>query len=320
MQPSDENMTEPSHAAPEGTKPTSRGPEKDERGQSFSLSSVSNVPALLTVFGIALYGLVNIGYSTFYHELGLNPDDVGLDYISILRRSTFLVLIALVIILAAFIYYTQRADRRLAEARARLEVERRSAIEAEYLAVLKKRLEDLRSQRDQLPPEEDYKQARLSMDIMELERDIRDIESESEESALHTLATKPSSMVEERLRANQQRSAAGRKLFFRVLGSTIVVLVAIFVLRSYCISKAEAVQNGEAVSPLAVLGLTVLAIEAIPAAAQPIGGASESPGLSGLAKKRLLYLGRSNGDLVLYESHRGALHVPASSVVLIMIE
>jgi cbb3-type cytochrome oxidase subunit 3 len=276
---------------------------------------VANIPALLTALGIALYGLVNIGYSTYYGQLDLNPDDVGLNYASTLRRSTFLVLMALIIILAAVIYYIQRTRRRLAETRAALEIEKSIAINAEYLAVLDQQLEERNIQKDSLGPEQRTEQLRLSMDIIDLESSIRDMRREIANQELHARKAR-SQLVGEQLQAVQQQSAVSRRLLFRALAVAIVVLVAIFVLRSYCMSKAEDVKNGDAVAPAAVLGLTVLAIEAIPAIIQPIGDAKNSPVLSDLAGKRLLYLGRADGNLVLYQEGKGALHVPASSVVL----
>jgi Ca2+/Na+ antiporter len=205
---------------------------------------------------------------------------------------------ALIIILAAVIYYIQRTRRRLAETRAALEIEKSIAINAEYLAVLDQQLEERNIQKDSLGPEQRTEQLRLSMDIIDLESSIRDMRREIANQEL------------------QQQSAVSRRLLFRALAVAIVVLVAIFVLRSYCMSKAEDVKNGDAVAPAAVLGLTVLAIEAIPAIIQPIGDAKNSPILSDLAGKRLLYLGRADGNLVLYQEGKGALHVPASSVVL----
>jgi ABC-type multidrug transport system fused ATPase/permease subunit len=318
MQPS-EPTREPSKGTAEETKPTNATSEKEERERLFSFSSVANVPALLTALGVALYGLVNIGYSTYYGQLGLDPDDVGLDYASTLRRTTFLVLIALMIILAAVISYIQRTSRRLAESQSALEIEHTAAVNTEYLAVLEQQLEERRDQRDSLGPKERVEKLELSMDIMNLENDIRGLRFEVAEQEISARKAR-SRVLEEQLQAAQRQSAVTRRLLFRALAIALILLVAIVVLRYYCRSKAEDVKNGQAVAPTAVLGLTVLAIEAIPAMVQPIGDTTNSVILSNLAGKPLLYLGRADGNLVLYEEGRGALHIPASSVVLVMTD
>lgn len=60
----------------------------------------------LTVLGALLYGFLAIAYAAFYNALGINPEDVGLNYVTTLTRSAGLVtilLLALFIIALAFI-------------------------------------------------------------------------------------------------------------------------------------------------------------------------------------------------------------------------
>jgi hypothetical protein len=42
------------------------------------------VPAMLTAAGVAVFGILNLGYSLFYGRLGIRPDAVGLGYTNVL--------------------------------------------------------------------------------------------------------------------------------------------------------------------------------------------------------------------------------------------
>jgi hypothetical protein len=58
------------------------------------------------VFGALLYGFLTIAYGAFYNELGINPEDIGLTYVTTFTRSAGLVailLLSIAIIGAAFI-------------------------------------------------------------------------------------------------------------------------------------------------------------------------------------------------------------------------
>lgn len=48
----------------------------------------SNPPAVLTLAGIVLYGIVAFAYSRFYGELGVTPGEVGLGYAEVIRRAS----------------------------------------------------------------------------------------------------------------------------------------------------------------------------------------------------------------------------------------
>jgi hypothetical protein len=79
---------------------------------TFLRDSLSSISALLAVAGVAIYGVLNLGYSRFYDALGLDPSDVGLNYVSVLARASgFVVGMLLFIFLASSIqawmrYYT----------------------------------------------------------------------------------------------------------------------------------------------------------------------------------------------------------------------
>jgi hypothetical protein len=64
--------------------------------------------SLLTLFGFILYGLVWLCYSRFYEALGLDPDDVGLNFISVLSRAAVgtvvLIVIGLVVLTIAALF------------------------------------------------------------------------------------------------------------------------------------------------------------------------------------------------------------------------
>jgi hypothetical protein len=68
-----------------------RGPgEESQKHTSILpriLSWAPTAPILLTLVGILVYGIFANAYSRFYGELGLPPEDVGLNYIGTLSRS-----------------------------------------------------------------------------------------------------------------------------------------------------------------------------------------------------------------------------------------
>jgi hypothetical protein len=57
------------------------------------------IPAVLLVGGLLLYGYLSICYDRFYRNLGVDPSDVGLTYAGTLARSSGFVIVCLVFLL-----------------------------------------------------------------------------------------------------------------------------------------------------------------------------------------------------------------------------
>ena len=76
--------------------------DPDQTTPFYRASWLPVLPAALTVAGIILFGVLNLGYSLFYERLGVSPDAVGLNYANVLARSTILVaLVALAVVVSA---------------------------------------------------------------------------------------------------------------------------------------------------------------------------------------------------------------------------
>jgi hypothetical protein len=104
-----------------------------------------------------------------------------------------------------------------------------------------------------------------------------------------------------------------------VLGGVLIVLSFV---QPYLAawSAAEAVKAGEPVSavPFAqVLPLTTLAIHADPAIVEPAGKPGDAPAAERLQGRKLLYLGQSDGTVVLYDAAaQRTIYLPGSSIIL----
>jgi hypothetical protein len=92
-------------------------------------------------------------------------------------------------------------------------------------------------------------------------------------------------------------------------------------------NAAEHVQAGNPVAPLQLPTvpewpfplppLPVLAIHADPATVEPAGKPADSPSVTRLRYRKLLYLGQSGGTVVLYDATADqAVYVPAGSIIL----
>lgn len=137
------------------------------------------LPAALTVAGIALFGVLNLGYSLFYNHLGVTPDAVGVNYVNALARSTILVV---VVALAVALFSSRYLLRRM-----RGELNR----QAEELAEELNRLElEIQRARDKSEAAEaalrelDQSASLDPKDALELAREAaRDVAKESREIA-----------------------------------------------------------------------------------------------------------------------------------------
>ncbi len=113
--------------------------------------------------------------------------------------------------------------------------------------------------------------------------------------------------------------------FALVLGCYVALgLLAIFAaaavispVTSYTAKAANAARSGNAVRPLQLYGLPLLAMQAEPAAVQPTNKARTLPGIWDLNDRSVLYLGQAGGVGVLYDADRGrVVYTPMDLVVL----
>jgi hypothetical protein len=86
-------------------------------------------------------------------------------------------------------------------------------------------------------------------------------------------------------------------------------------------TAANDVRAGRPVGPVLLseeaLPLPILAIHADPASVEPAGNPGDAPAAERLRGRKLLYLGQSNGTVVLYDATvQQAVYVPASAVIL----
>ena len=64
-------------------------------------ASKISLGTLITLLGVAFYGLKARDYEVFYHRLSVDPKDVGLNYATVLTRSTQQIITPLILILVA---------------------------------------------------------------------------------------------------------------------------------------------------------------------------------------------------------------------------
>ena len=77
----------------------SRTAVSDGRWSKVRAWVTANTVAALTLSGLILYVILRLPYSIYYGRLGSSPEDIGLDYISLLSQSVLGVLsVALVIV------------------------------------------------------------------------------------------------------------------------------------------------------------------------------------------------------------------------------
>jgi hypothetical protein len=113
--------------------------------------------------------------------------------------------------------------------------------------------------------------------------------------------------------------------FALVLGCYVALgLLAIFAaaavispVTSYTAEAANAARSGNAVRPLQLYGLPLLAMQAEPATVQPTNRARTLPGIWDLNDRPVLYLGQAGGVGVLYDADRGrVVYTPMDLIVL----
>jgi hypothetical protein len=86
---------------------------------------------------------------------------------------------------------------------------------------------------------------------------------------------------------------------------------------SYTAKAANAARSGNAVRPLQLYGLPLLAMQAEPAVVQPTSKARTLPGIWNLNDRPVLYLGQDGGVGVLYDADRGrVVYTPMDLIVL----
>jgi hypothetical protein len=283
--------------------------------RKFVLTSVpwlSNATAILTVVGVIIYGLLNVGYSAFYQQFGISPDEVGLGYFGTLARSTGLVLIILSAALLATASYVSLIIARHARERLYL------TVRAAELASLAVWLKASNAKNQEAEPSKGAQQSTADDALTNAIKWHLD------------MAARESVTARESARASWLRAltpvegAPADRTYARTMARLVallatIALIALLVIavRGTCITRAESVQTGHPVAPISLLGLSLLAIHADPATVSPVGEAGQSAGLDALSGRTMMYLGQANGAVVLYDAqNQRTITLPASSVVL----
>jgi hypothetical protein len=248
---------------------------------------LSDIPALLTAAGVVLYGMLNTAYSLFYGRIGVNPEDVGLGYAATISRSTGFVVIvvcvsALVLLPALWAYILNRQWRRIAEEGA--EVNRRAA--------------------------------QVILEQAGGAQALKEAAKSDEASADYLLEAVGQHMAAAReAEASRERPRHSQRLPLLAILILLLVLMPLAPLLAY--PRANEVRRGQEVSPVRVFGITVLAVRASHAAVRATGKPGETVAIDYLRSRDLLYLGRTDGTIVLYDSRSDeVIHVPASLIVL----
>jgi hypothetical protein len=232
--------------------------------------------------------MLNTAYSLFYGSIGVNPEDVGLGYAATISRSTGFVVIAVCVSVFVFLpalwtNILNRSWRRGAEERA--EANRRAA------QVILEQAGDAQALKE--AAKSDEATASVVLDAV----------------GRHMAAAREAEAWRERPPHSQRIP-----LLFAIL-ILLLVLMPLAPLLAY--PRADEVRRGQEVSPVRVFGITVLAIRASHAAVRATGKPGETVAIDYLRSRDLLYLGRTNGTIVLYDSQSDeAIHVPASLIVL----
>jgi hypothetical protein len=102
--------------------------EKPNKGAGVFALVLSNPVVLIPALGVLLYALSRGGYQVYYGHYGLTPEEVGLDYITLLTREAVpigLLVVLLVILFMPTILIDRRISRELAQQRFQAEVEAR---------------------------------------------------------------------------------------------------------------------------------------------------------------------------------------------------
>jgi hypothetical protein len=264
---------------------------------------------LLTVLGLAFYALSSYAYEHFYGSLGTSPTDVGLTYFGVLAASTgWAVALALglavvvpllvyglplvrlggvvgqqvrmgeLIFVAPFRYGWPALRRAIRDREWRLSQEEQDARWTAREAEVDAHLEREKAWRDQI---------------------------------LHT-------EIEPGLKLGHLWAEA---VFIR-----LTLIIAVFLLVSFLIQApieqinrhAERVQEGHPGRVSAgLLGLPLVRLRADEVRVASAGEAGHFPAVDRLRGKRLIYLGRADSTVVLYDpGSRASLYVPASTGVL----
>jgi hypothetical protein len=235
-------------------------------------------PAVLTGAGVLIYGVLNISYSLFYDRLGVSPEDVGLTYVTTLSRSTgFVALIAGVLAFGVLPLVVR--NRALRRYKGLIEAESK-----EHEAYLR----------------------RHQVDAPKTLRE-EDIRAEVEQFRQRQYS--------ELLPMLRRRSS----LAANVVGGIAVALILLLTLSIplFAIPRASQARSGREVSPIQVLGLTVLSVAANKATIQATGKPGETTAIDALRSRTLLYLGQAGGTLVFFDGvSKEAVLVPSSTAVV----
>jgi hypothetical protein len=241
--------------------------------------------SILATIGVLMYAVLSVAYGRFYGSLGVSPSDVGLSYLNTLANSVGAVLaLVLVLIVAAAICFFL-------------------SVVALFLGYLYRFFVDEAFRRRILSGEE----------------------------GMVELVTLAAAIVVGFVAIVVQFVAAflaaARKYTVKVtVWATVLiaVLLAFYALPRIAHNRAHQVMAGEPVLQprLPVFPLTILAVHADPAYVAATGEPGKTPTVDMLGSRSnmsppLLYLGRADSIVVLYDSIKDeAIYVPSSSILL----
>jgi hypothetical protein len=290
---------------------------------------LASAPAVLTVVGVIMFGVLTIAYSQFYGRLGLSPDTVGLGYVNALIRSSGLVmLIALAAPPLVMIAIRRTLERQTALLVEELHEEQIDEFSREGTAVAGERAEieremaaDLKREREQLhrwmsdnpdPSTRKLVEDRLRQ-LDEAEEFVRTTSRVFGESRARIRSLVDSVRRVGRAQALRRSGRWARRSALLVF---LVLLLIVGAGSLLAVPLANDVRAGKEVNPVRVLGLTILDIRAKRATVEPVN-ANAAPGLALLGRGRLLHLGKADGTVVFFDPEQDeAVQVPASAVVV----
>jgi hypothetical protein len=270
---------------------------------------ISLAVPLLSVLGLALYAVSSFAYAHFYSSLGTSPADVGLTYFGVLAASTGWAIalafgLAFVVPILMALLPVVRLGGIVSEQLRMSDI----VLAAPFRYGWPVLLAAIRDREWRLPKEE--QEARWNARTAQAEAAL-DREWAWRDQVLHT-------EIEPGAKLGQlwADGVVGRLILVVVLSLFLSLLVIDPI--HHTLQFAEQVKAGRSGNISAGLfGLPLVRLRADEVRVSSAGEAGQFPAVDRLRGRRLIYLGRADNTVVLYDSgHRAALYVPASTLVL----
>jgi hypothetical protein len=264
---------------------------------------------LLTVLGLAFYALSSHAYEQFYGSLGTTPADVGLTYFGVLAASTgWAVVLGLgLAFLVPMLVYGLPVIRLGGSVGQELKMGQ-LILMAPFRYGWPVLRSSIRDREWRLPKDE--QDARWSAREADLDADL-EREKAWRDRILHT-------EIEPGLKLGQ--------LWAGAIVIRLILIIAVFLLLSFLIERpleqinryTGQVQAGHPGRVSAgLLGLPLVRLRADEVRVASAGELGQFPAADRLRGRKLIYLGRADSTVVLYESSsRMSYYLPASTVVL----